>query len=384
MRLWEPVRRLQQIRGHRVTDITVEGLEHVSDSIAAGHGVLITPNHAGHADCYLLLDALLKLKTDSYFMTAWQVFALANPIIQQAYRQHGCFSIDRERSDLAAYREAVRVLSKTSCPLVVFPEGDVYHLAEKVLPPRDGTFTIAMNAVRKSGRPVACTPCALKYTYIEDPTAELLTVMADIERKLEIGNGDSLSLADRAERLIESTICWRESQYLERPGRGSLEQRLERLQNAVLARGEHLLDLDRDRRSLPERVKLLRQTVIGQTKEDSAKNQGLNSAELLEDAFIAIQLYSYVPGYVAERPTIERIAETVDKLEEDVLGLPTANIRGKRHGTIRFAPPTVVETAGNRAEAQQLGKQLRDRMQELVYSQPTSKTIEPCGAGEYA
>ena len=377
MKLWEPLRRRQQVRDHRILKIKVEGLEHVASSIASGHGVLVTPNHAGHGDCYLLLEALPQLKNDFYFMTAWQVFQLAGPASRLAYRHHGCFSIDRETSDLSAYREAVRVLAKTSCPLVVFPEGDVYHLAEHVMPPRDGAFTIAMAASRRSGRSIACVPCALKYEYVEDPTPELLPVMAAIERRLGTRIDDTLSLADRAERLIEATIHWRESQYLEPSGQGSLEDRLERVKDAVLSYGEQRLGLAPAEFAVPERVKQLRQTVISQqadgAEHDDSQRQA-TYASILEDAFIAVQLYSYRPGYVAERPTIERIAETVDKLEEDVLGLPTATIRGKRHGTICFGAPTIVSSAGNRAAAGRLGQEMRQRMQELVY-QPAREPI---------
>ena len=39
----------------------------------------------------------------------------------------------------------------------------------------------------------------------------------------------------------------------------------------------------------------------------------------LEDLFLVVQLYSYPGDYVAEKPSIERMAETLDKLEEDVL-----------------------------------------------------------------
>jgi len=39
----------------------------------------------------------------------------------------------------------------------------------------------------------------------------------------------------------------------------------------------------------------------------------------MDDLFFVIQLYSYPGDYVAERPVIERIAETLDKFEEDVL-----------------------------------------------------------------
>ena len=52
----------------------------------------------------------------------------------------------------------------------------------------------------------------------------------------------------------------------------------------------------------------------------------------MDDLFFVIQLFSYPGDYVAERPTIERIAETLDKFEEDVLRADYPGIRGTRQG----------------------------------------------------
>ncbi|NIP84656.1 MAG: glycerol acyltransferase, partial [Planctomycetales bacterium] len=162
IRFWRPLRRFQQRHGHRIRHIDVEGLEHVRRAIGAGQGVLITPNHAGHADCYLLLEALTRLAGPSYVMTAWQVFQMMPRWQQVAYCQHGCFSVNREGRDFRAFRQAVATLATTSHPLVVFPEGEVYHLNDHVMPFREGTLMIASAAVRQGGRPVACVPCGLK------------------------------------------------------------------------------------------------------------------------------------------------------------------------------------------------------------------------------
>ena len=62
----------------------------------------------------------------------------------------------------------------------------------------------------------------------------------------------------------------------------------------------------------------------------------------MDDLFFVIQLFSYPGDYVAEQPTIERIAETLDKFEEDVFKLDFPGIRGERHVTVRFGEPIVV------------------------------------------
>ena len=59
----------------------------------------------------------------------------------------------------------------------------------------------------------------------------------------------------------------------------------------------------------------------------------------LDDVFLVVQLMSYPGNHVAERPNIERIAETLDKLEEDVIGVPLATRRGAVGATILFGEP---------------------------------------------
>ncbi|MDH3717382.1 MAG: 1-acyl-sn-glycerol-3-phosphate acyltransferase [Planctomycetota bacterium] len=371
VRFWRPIRRFQQRRGHRIRQIDVDGLDHVNRASDAGYGVLITPNHAGHGDCYLLLEALSRLPGPSYIMTAWQVFQMMPRWQQIAYCQHGCFSINREGRDFRAFRQAVETLAATSHPLVIFPEGEVYHLNDLVKPFREGTLMIASAAVRQSGRPVACLPCAIKYFYINDPRPQLLTVIQQIERKLGIRAADNLPLDQRVERLQLETLAWREEQYLGQPLDGDPAQRRDQLIETLLDQLEHRYDLDPRDLPIPERVTQLRQKLISITADDGHQIS-------LDDVFAAVQLYSYEFGYVASNPTVERIAETVDKLEEDVLGLTTARIRGTRRGIIRFGEPLLLEQPADRKTGLAQTDQLRGRVQHLIDQlQPPSRAAHP-------
>ena len=62
----------------------------------------------------------------------------------------------------------------------------------------------------------------------------------------------------------------------------------------------------------------------------------------MEDLFFVIQLYSYPGDYVAEKPSIERIAETLDKFEEDVLRVRVSHTtrHSTRHRPLRRTDPT--------------------------------------------
>ena len=371
MSFWKPVRWYQQRYQHRIRHIEVAGLHHLQDARRAGSGVLVTPNHVSHADCYLLIEALRRLHCKFHIMTAWQVFFLMQRWQRLAYRHHGCFSVDREGQDLSAFRHCVRVLATTSQPLVVFPEGEVYHLGASVTRFRDGTFSIASTAVKKSSRPVACVPCALSYRYVDDPIPDLLPVILTIERKLELRSAVRAAPAERVERIQEATLAWRERTYLGAETAGPCELRRDRLADQILGRIERQFAIAGSGRSVPERAKVIRQCLI---KRGELTTQGgtppAHIAAALHDVSVTVQLYSYRFGYVRESPSVERLAETVDKLEEDILEVPSAGVRGVRQGTITFGEPLRMERPCNRAACRALGEEIRGRIQSLLLHAP--------------
>ncbi len=367
MQLWRPLRRYHQLRRERIVEISVQGLDYVRRAIEQGHGVLITPNHPGHGDCYLVWEALVRLRRRCYVMTAWQVFEAAKPFERLVYRQHGCFSVNREGNDLQAFRQAVRVLQETSYPLVIFPEGEVYHLNERVTPFREGTAAIVSAAVKRSGRPVTCIPCALKYQYVTDPTPELIEVMNQLEQRLYWRPRPDLPLADRIYRVAEGIMRLKELEYLGTSSDAPLPERVHNLSDEILKRLERHYDMPSRRLTIPERVKELRHQAIQRRSDlppDHPDQEKIS--QHLEDLFFVVQLFSYPGDYVAERPTIERMAETIDKFEEDFLGEPTARVRGERRGSVTFGQPIVVHSAGDRRAIRTLTQTLERRVQSLL------------------
>ncbi len=207
IRFWRRVRLREQVIKHRLVEVEARGLEHVQKAVGQGNGVLITPNHCSHADAFALYGAADALGIPFYVMVAWQVFARSNRFRQLALRQHGCFSVDREGTDVNAIRQARDVLMSATCPLVIFPEGEVYHVNDRVMLFREGPAGIALMAAKKAARPVVCVPCAIKYRYLEDPTPELTRLMARLEQALFWRPRPDLSLPQRIYHLAEGMLA---------------------------------------------------------------------------------------------------------------------------------------------------------------------------------
>ncbi|HUG89892.1 MAG TPA: lysophospholipid acyltransferase family protein [Planctomycetaceae bacterium] len=397
IRLLRPLRLRMQRRVQRLLDVDVRGIEHLRAAVDAGQGVLITPNHSGHADTFILYHAADQLARPFYFMAAWQVLGLVNPVRRAVLRWHGCFSVDREGTDLTAFKQAVEILQSRPNPLVIFPEGEVYHVNERVTPFREGPATIALSAAKRAERPVVCVPCGIRYFYTSDPTPELLALMDRLEQEIFWRPARELPLPERIYRFAEGMLALKELEYLGQTSAGPLPARVAALADAILQRLEACYGIEAAGRTVPERVKSLRQQVIekraalgaGEGKGTGSRPASPNPAtaesasvpvpfpshdadrtrcdDELDDLYFVIQLFSYPGDYVAEKPTIERLAETLDKFEEDVLRRQTATIRGTRRAVVSFGEPVVVDgKARSRDAGPELTRLLEQRVQALL------------------
>ena len=161
----------------RLVSIEVKNPEVLNELISDDIGIMLTPNHSSHADPFAVYGISDIVNSPMYFMVAWEVYGNASWIKRLGLSHHGCFSVDREGTDMRALRQAMEILQQAKFPLVVFPEGEIYHINERITPFREGAASIARMAARKSTRPVACLPVGVRYYYVEDPTSDLLEVM---------------------------------------------------------------------------------------------------------------------------------------------------------------------------------------------------------------
>ncbi len=367
IRFWRPFRRRAQLKEQRLMDVEVRGLENIRQAAAEDRGVLVTPNHPGHADCYAFYGAADQVGFPFNFMIAWQVFQRGSRLKRLVLQHHGCFSVDREGTDMRAFRKAVELLQNDSHPLVIFPEGEVYHCSERITPFREGPAAMALLAARKGNRPIVCVPCAMKYRYIDDPTDELLELMDRLERAVLWRPRPDLTLPQRIYRLAEALLSLKELEFLGHPGSGPLPERIATFIGQVLGELDRRYDIDSSASTVPERVKTLRHEAIGRMESlDENDPRRAQCGTDLDDLFMVVQAFSYPGNYVSENPNVERMAETLDKFEEDVLGASTATIRGRRKAIVSFGQPIPIEAGRKKDAAAALTRTLEQRVQGLL------------------
>jgi 1-acyl-sn-glycerol-3-phosphate acyltransferase len=365
---WCHWRKRRGLREHALNDIEIRNLERVRNAMDHG-GTLITPNHPSHADPFVMLAAADELQSPLYFMTAWQVFANTHFVGRSVLRQHGCFSVNREGNDVHAVRQAVKAMELADAPLVIFPEGEVYHLNDRVTSFRRGAVQSAIWAANRAGKPVSIVPCGLKFAFTDDPIPALEKTLTRLEDHVGCTRS-SLPLVARIKSFGEFMLTAHEQQVIGARQNGTMGTRVGNLIEAILQPLEDRYHLT-SQGTIPERIKRLRCRLIWHMETPSmVRAEPMAHDDLqadLDRLFVATQFYSYRVDYLAGNPSIERVAETIDKLAEDVLGMNRVAPPATRRAIVDFGEPIMIAPDRyDKTDTLSLTNELQRRVQSIV------------------
>lgn len=337
-------------KDHKIEALEFQGDAAFRGRLGRGDGVLLCPNHTDHADSHLMLALGRRAGVPFYYMVAYQIL--------QGHRKWflpriGAFPVDREGADLSAFKTAVDLLARGENPLVIFPEGEIHHLGDRVTPLREGAMAVATSAAKRAGergKTVWLVPVAIKYRFVDrvDPVPALHGVMDQLERRANWRPDRTRPLVERVYRYAEGMMGLKEFEHHGSARPGALSERLVALREFLLARVEARRLSESRRRAVtglgvPERVKEVRRVCLDALADPAtaaADRQAIHAD--LDDAFLAFQTYSYPGDYLREAPTVERAAETLAKFEEDFLGVPEVTPHAPRRAVVRLGDPVDV------------------------------------------
>ena len=158
-----------------------------------------------------------------------------------------------------------------------------------------------------------------------------------LEREITWEPQRDLSAVERIYKFGEAILAVKEREWLGEALDGDLVDRLDKFRQKLLEPVEDKHGFDHDG-AVPMRIKRLKNKIRARIFEEDVSPEALAEHEKdLDRLFAARQLYSYPGQYLHERPTQDRIAETILKLEQDILGRTT--VRGPRKVTVTFAEP---------------------------------------------
>ena len=332
-------------RQFKVQAVHIEGAEPVASLARDGQSILIAPNHAGHADPHVLSTVGRDYGMRLHYMAAREGFE-KHWFYAFVLQRTGAFSVDREGADVASIRTAMKIIRQGRYPLVIFPEGEIYHHHEQLDELNEGVASILLRGAAKIDDDRKCyfIPTGIRYTYDDTVKSTFSQRLDRLEERITWKPRPERDVVERIYRLGGGLLALKEEEFLGRAQTGTLIERIQHLQKRLVEMVEEKHRKGDVGGKLPERVKWLRGKIRRTLTDPDKPLSDEEQRELYDDLdtlFSAVQLYSYPGQYLKEQPTIHRIAETILKLEEDVLGGGTYQAPQEAH--ISFGEPTEVQ-----------------------------------------
>ena len=349
-----------------VVDCEVRNVDRLKESVAAGHGVMLTPNHPRTTDP-IVMSHLVAAGIPFYAMASWHLFnqsALATFTI----RMMGAFSVNREGLDKASVDYAVNVLQNAERPLLLFPEGATSRTNDQLMALMDGPAFIARTAAKrrskKDGGKVVVHPVGIRYLFQGDLDKACEGVLTEIEHKLTWRPSPEKPLVDRIVKIGDALLRLKELEQGVLPDSSlTLKQR----QNALVDRLLHPLEEEwlgeHSDSGIVIRIKNLRMKIFPElSRHTLPEAEQKRRWRQLEDTYLAQQVDCYPEQYLTEHPSVDRILETVEKFEEHL------NDRCRIHGNMKVIIDIdeAIEVSGKRdrtAKTDPLMDQIRNRLE---------------------
>ena len=314
-------------RKYRIGRIEADGFQRVRELNEAGHAVLLAPNHSDHSDPHVVMELAARHGMRAIFMAAREIFEVS-PTASWALQSMGVFSVDRDGPDLSAIKTAITLLETGADPLVIFPEGEIYHHHRRLDPLNEGVASILLKVaarlpVKKSAFLV---PVGLRFFHDPAVEATFRERLSRLEDRIGWTPKPLMPVDARILRLGTGILALKETEYLGHSGTGSVHERLFLLCESLLTLVEGRYPRDAKAVTPPERVRALRYRIRRRLLDAEKPPSPTDKEILLDDldrVFTALQAHSYIGDYLLADPTLDRRAETLLKLEEDLLGFPT-------------------------------------------------------------
>ena len=314
-------------RKYRIGKIEAEGFQRVRELNEAGHAVLLAPNHSDHSDPHVVMELAARHGMRAIFMAAREIFEVS-PTASWALQGMGVFSVDRDGPDLSAIKTAITLLETGADPLVIFPEGEIYHHHRRLDPLNEGVASILLKvAVRLPVKKSAfLVPVGLRFFHDPAVEATFRERLSRLEDRIGWTPKPLMPVDERILRLGTGILALKETEYLGYSGTGSVHERLFHLCESLLTLVESRYPRDAKAVTPPERVRALRYRIRRRLLDAERPPSPADKETLLDDldrVFTALQAHSYIGDYLLADPTLDRRAETLLKLEEDLLRFPT-------------------------------------------------------------
>jgi 1-acyl-sn-glycerol-3-phosphate acyltransferase len=310
-------------KAYGVHSVECRNVERLKASLAAGHSILLAPNHCRMGDPMVL--GILGMEADCHLfaMASWHVFK-QSPFQTFMSRRLGAFSVLREGNDRQAIETAIDILVSRRRPLIVFPEGAVTRHNDVIEEMMDGPSFIARQVakrLKKENKPggVVIHPVATRYAFKGDLADTVRPDLEALERFLSWQPQRHLSIVERIGKLGQALLSLKEIEFLGTARGGNIYERAEKLVEDVLSRLEADWHISDSSGNVMVRVKRIRTAILpdlisGNLTPDERARRWRDLAA----GYYVQQISHYPRDYILHDKNLpERVVETVERLEED-------------------------------------------------------------------
>src|SRR6185436_14407201 len=201
-----------------VHSIECRNVERLKASLAAGHSILLAPNHCRMGDPMVFVVLGMEADCHLFAMASWHVFKQSGFQTFMS-RRMGAFSVLREGNDRQAIETAIDILVARKRPLIVFPEGAVTRHNDVIEDMMDGPSFIARQVakrLKKENKPggVVIHPIATRYAYNGDVAAAVGPVLDKLETLVSWQPQRHMSLVDRIGKIGQTFLSLKEIESL--------------------------------------------------------------------------------------------------------------------------------------------------------------------------
>ena len=317
-------------RRESVLEYELRNEERFAESLAAGHGILLAPNHCRYADPIALGWLARRVRTHLYAMASWHLFN-SSAFESFALRRMGGFSIYREGNDRQSLEMAIEILATAERPLVLFPEGTTNRTNDVLKPLLEGVSFVARMAAKKRAREsdsqVVMHPIGMKYLCLKDPRPWVHQQLIGLEKSLyfEPAHHASgpLEMLARLRRIAEGFLSLKEVEHVGASAAGDLATRRDRLMIELLHQCELKYELAATAdEGVRDRVRKIRSAIAARHFGLATDQQDLKAARRdAEKADLAQFLLSFPDQNMdPDQLTETQVIETVQRIQEMIYG----------------------------------------------------------------
>lgn len=346
--LSRPLNRVLLRFDRRVHKTELSGeIESVKTLIKKGARILFTPNHPTRTDPQLFGEIVGRLGTSSSFMAAYDIF-LESKLQAWFMQKNGCFSIDREGNDRKSLSTAIDILKKGDMALTIFPEGNVFHLNDRVTPILDGPAFIAAKTQKalKDEAEVYIVPISIKYSFLTDIRENLWASLRQVARDSNfpgrIDPDDPVkSVMAVGSHLISVYLKKTNKIHLDSKEPEQVSSELYKLTAELTGELESELEIPVEpETAILDRIRRVRAKIHQLRIDESEQNESNREkySQLAERAIFAFRLLVYTMPYLLEKPNLDRLAETVARMREDHFSREF-RAAGPRKAMVRIGEP---------------------------------------------